>query len=66
MAEYNLPPKTTVSWQKRIKAVFIALAVVALYLWTFLGIDIEWGRAIERISENFGVVIQNCLIPIGQ
>ncbi|HLR08995.1 MAG TPA: phosphonate ABC transporter, permease protein PhnE [Bacillota bacterium] len=63
MAEYNLPPKTTVSWQKRIKAVFIALAVVALYLWTFLGIDIEWGRAIERISENFGVVIPKLFNP---
>src|SRR5699024_1772751 len=52
-----------VSWQKRIKAVFIALAVVALYLWTFLGIDIEWGRAIERISENFGVVIPKLFNP---
>src|SRR5699024_7913131 len=64
MAEYNLPPKTTVSWQKRIKAVFIALAVVALYLWTFLGIDIECGRAIERISENFGVVIPKLFNPV--
>src|SRR5699024_9881321 len=33
------------------------------YLWTFLGIDIEWGRAIERISENFGVVIPKLFNP---
>lgn len=63
MTTYNLPPKKKVNSWKRVKRVLIVLAVIAVYVWTFLGIDIEWGRAIERATKNFSIVIPKLFNP---
>ncbi len=63
MENYTLPPKPKKSGWKKIKYILITLAVIALYVWTFLGIDIDWGRAIERVINNFGNVIPKLFSP---
>lgn len=63
MEHYNLPPKKQVSAWKRVKVVLIVLAIIALYVWTFLGIDIDWGRAISRVIKNAGTVIPKLFSP---
>lgn len=63
MTSYNLPPKKQVSLWKRTKFILIILAVIAIYVWTFLGIDIDWARAMERIVKNFGILIPRLFSP---
>ncbi|MFC4559918.1 phosphonate ABC transporter, permease protein PhnE [Virgibacillus kekensis] len=63
MATYTLPPKRKKSIVKRLKHIAIFFAVIALYVWTFLGIDIDWGRAIERAFNNFHRVIPKLFHP---
>lgn len=63
MMETTLPPKHPQSGFKKVKRILIAIAVVALYIWTFLGIDIDWGRAIERAISNAGIVIPLLFSP---
>ncbi|WP_284141744.1 MULTISPECIES: phosphonate ABC transporter, permease protein PhnE [unclassified Virgibacillus] len=63
MATYNLPPKPVKSVWKKLKAGLIILAVIALYVWTFRGIEIDWGRAMERVIRNFGIVIPKLFSP---
>ncbi len=63
MATYSLPPKPQRSLLKRIKRITILLAVIAVYIWTFLGIDVDWGRAVERAINNFHRVIPKLFNP---
>ncbi|TXL61695.1 phosphonate ABC transporter, permease protein PhnE [Cerasibacillus terrae] len=63
MNTQTLPPKPKVSIWKKIKRALIVLIIIAIYVWTFVGIEIEWDRALERISRNFGVVIPKLLSP---
>lgn len=63
MTEYNLPPKKQVTAWKRIKVFLIIGAILALYIWTFMGIDIDWGRAINRAIQNAGKVIPRLFNP---
>ncbi|WP_188456858.1 phosphonate ABC transporter, permease protein PhnE [Virgibacillus oceani] len=63
MATYSLPPKKEQSSFKKFKKIFILLAVIALYVWTFLGIDIDWTRAVERAASNFHRVIPKLFSP---
>ncbi|SET79864.1 phosphonate transport system permease protein [Oceanobacillus limi] len=63
MSTYNLPPKPARSTWKKIKTILITVAVIALYVWTFLGINIDWGRAIERAIKNFGIVLPKLFSP---
>ncbi|HLR14337.1 MAG TPA: phosphonate ABC transporter, permease protein PhnE [Bacillota bacterium] len=58
-----LPPKPKKSLYKKIKYTLITLAVIGIYVWTFLGIDINWGRAIERVINNFGNIIPKLFSP---
>ena len=61
--ELILPPKKKNSPLKRIKVILSIIIVLALYVWTFLGIDIDWGRAYERMADNFHRVIPKLLSP---
>ncbi|WP_430788682.1 phosphonate ABC transporter, permease protein PhnE [Virgibacillus flavescens] len=63
MKTFSLPPKPPKSGLNKIKKVFITIALIALYIWTFLGIDIDWGRAIERSISNFSVIIPKLFSP---
>lgn len=63
MDNYTLPPKPKKSVWKKIKYVLIVLAVIGLYVWTFLGIDINWERAMERVVKNFSNVVPKLFSP---
>lgn len=63
MKNINLPPKKKVSTWKIIKVALIILAVVGIYVWTFLGIDIDWSRAIARAVKNAGTIIPQLFSP---
>lgn len=63
MTSNNLPPKKPVDIPKLLKRILIIIAVIALYVWTFLGIDIEWTRVIERSMKNITVVIPKLFSP---
>src|SRR5690625_4237066 len=57
------PPKKPVKTSKRIKAILIAIAVAAIYIWTFVSINIDWGRIAERFVSNFERVIPRLFSP---
>lgn len=63
MESYSLPPKQPKSRFKKVKRTILFVAFIALYVWTFIGIDIEWARAIERSISNFGIIIPQLLSP---
>ncbi|ASN07110.1 phosphonate ABC transporter, permease protein PhnE [Virgibacillus necropolis] len=63
MESISLPPKQPKSAFKKIKGILIFLAVIAIYIWTFIGIDIDWARAVERAISNFGVIIPRLFSP---
>lgn len=63
MESYSLPPKKSQSGYKKFKKLFLTLALIAVYIWTFLGIDIDWARAVERSISNFGVIIPRLFNP---
>lgn len=63
METYSLPPKPKNSLYKKLKMIIITLLVIALYVWTFVSIDIDWGRAIERAANNFQRVIPKLFSP---
>src|SRR5699024_4583814 len=58
-----LTPKPKKSAFKKVKITIITLAVIGIYVWTFLGIDINWARAIERVVNNFGNIIPKLFSP---
>ncbi|MBU6081792.1 MULTISPECIES: phosphonate ABC transporter, permease protein PhnE [Allobacillus] len=57
------PPKKQIPTSKRIKRIAIALAVLAMYIWTFVSIDIDFARVIERASANFSRVLPRLFSP---
>ncbi|MGD6801668.1 phosphonate ABC transporter, permease protein PhnE [Rossellomorea vietnamensis] len=61
--EMILPPKKKRSPVSLIKKWAAFIAVVLLYVWTFMGIDIDWGRAFERMTSNFTRVIPKLFNP---
>lgn len=63
MTTMQMPPKKKQSPVKVIRNIIITLAVVGLYVWTFLGINIDWARAIERMINNFERVIPRLFSP---
>ncbi|NBJ71218.1 MULTISPECIES: phosphonate ABC transporter, permease protein PhnE [Clostridia] len=63
MSTYSLPPKQPKSTSKKVKRILILLAVAAIYIWTFLGIEIDWGRAFERMANNFDRVVPKLFNP---
>src|SRR5690606_34462229 len=63
MENLQLTPKPERSLFKKIRTIIILLLVVALYVWTFTTIDIDWGRAIERALNNFHRVIPKLFSP---
>lgn len=44
--------KKQIPTSKRIKRIAIALAVLAMYIWTFVSIDIDFARVIERALQT--------------
>ncbi|MCU9614758.1 phosphonate ABC transporter, permease protein PhnE [Caldibacillus lycopersici] len=63
MANLTLPPKPKNSLYKKTKTIIILILVAALYVWTFLSIDIDWARAMERAANNFHRVIPRLFDP---
>lgn len=63
MKNYTLPPKKQVSIKKRFKVIFIIIAVIAVYIWTILGLNIDWARAIERVTKNINILIPKLFSP---
>lgn len=61
--EYTLPPKPKKALFKKIRAMIITLLVIAMYVWTFVSIDIDWGKAIERLIERFSIIIPKLFNP---
>ncbi|QPC46143.1 phosphonate ABC transporter, permease protein PhnE [Mangrovibacillus cuniculi] len=59
----QLPPKPKKNNVKIAKRVAIAVALVALYTWTFMGIDIDWARAVDRMTNNFEKIIPRLFSP---
>ncbi|GGA84347.1 phosphonate ABC transporter, permease protein PhnE [Ornithinibacillus halotolerans] len=63
MAALQLPPKPKNSLYKKIKGILIFLIVAAIYIWTFVSIDIDFAKAIEQVRQNFGNVISGLFQP---
>ena len=63
MENFTLPPKPKNSKIKLIRNIIIAILIIALYVWTFTSINIDWGRAIERAINNFQRVIPRLFSP---
>ncbi|ADU31257.1 phosphonate ABC transporter, permease protein PhnE [Evansella cellulosilytica] len=62
--ELTMPPKKKRSKSKVIRNILIAIALIALYLWTFLTIEIRWERVFsERTIDNFTRVIPQLFSP---
>src|SRR5690625_2436611 len=63
MSTYHLPPKPQRwLWSKAMR-LLIAAMVISIYLWTVLGINIDWMRAIERAIKNITVVSPKLCSP---
>jgi len=63
MSTFHLPPKPQRSLWSKAKKILIAAFVIAIYVWTILGINIDWMRAIERAIKNIAVVIPKLFSP---
>jgi len=63
MENYTLPPKKKVPAKKRMKSILIIIGVIAVYVWTILGVDIDWARAVSRITKNFNILIPRLFNP---
>ncbi|WP_026675497.1 phosphonate ABC transporter, permease protein PhnE [Alkalihalobacterium bogoriense] len=62
--ELTLPPKKKRSAWKITRNIVITVAIVALYIWTFVSIDVNWGRVFsERTLTNMGRVIPQLFSP---
>jgi len=66
MSTFHLPPKPQRSLWSKAKKILIAAFVIAIYVWTILGINIDWMRAIERAIKNIAVVIPKLLARTGK
>lgn len=63
MRSFKLPPKQQVSQWKKIKTAIIIFAIIGIYIWAFIGIDIQWSRAFERMMNNASTVIPKLFHP---
>lgn len=64
MSMDTLPPKPKKSFLKRTRPWIISLFLIALYTWTFAGIDVKWGRVFsERTIANFERVLPKLFSP---
>ncbi|NLP50179.1 phosphonate ABC transporter, permease protein PhnE [Bacillus sp. RO1] len=61
--ELVLPPKKKKTGWKTIRNWGIFLFLTVMYIWTFTGIDIDWGRAFDRMVNNFQRVIPKLFNP---
>ena len=62
--KYELPPKRKTPVSKKIRNIFIALAILTIYVITFTQININWSRVIsERTINNFNRVIPQLFSP---
>lgn len=60
---YELPPKKPKSSIKTVRNIVILLAILALYIWTFTSIDIDFSRVWERFLANYDRVIPKLFSP---
>lgn len=63
MEKYSLPPKPEKSALKKLRNIGITILVIALYVWTFTSINIDWARAAERAIDNFSRVVPRLFSP---
>ncbi|MDQ0351754.1 phosphonate transport system permease protein [Alkalibacillus filiformis] len=59
----QLPPKKPRTPKQIARNIAIALAVLALYIWTFVSINIDWGRVLDRFTSNYDVVLPQLFSP---
>ncbi|GEN45667.1 phosphonate ABC transporter, permease protein PhnE [Alkalibacillus haloalkaliphilus] len=59
----QLPPKKPRSTKQIIRNIAIVIAVLALYVWTFVSINIDFGRVVERFTSNFDRVVPQLFSP---
>ncbi|MBB6453018.1 phosphonate transport system permease protein [Salirhabdus euzebyi] len=59
----TLPPKPKNSLFKKLRAIVITISIIALYIWTFLGIDLDWEKAINKLIQQFDKVIPMLFSP---
>ncbi|MGM8214690.1 phosphonate ABC transporter, permease protein PhnE [Bacillaceae bacterium W0354] len=60
---YELPPKKPVSSKKVIRNILIVIAVLALYIWTFTSIRIDFAKVWERFLSNYDRVVPKLFSP---
>lgn len=63
MENFKLPPKPKHSIIKKIRNITITVLVILLYIWTFLSIDIDWVRAMNRAANNFQRIVPRLFNP---
>ncbi|MEN2769229.1 phosphonate ABC transporter, permease protein PhnE [Ornithinibacillus xuwenensis] len=63
MEALQLPPKPKHSGYRIFKRLFITLIVIAIYVWTILGINIDFAQAISQMVKNFGNLISGLFQP---
>ncbi|MGD6833613.1 phosphonate ABC transporter, permease protein PhnE [Sutcliffiella halmapala] len=61
--ELVLPPKRKKSGLRILRTWASVLFLLAMYIWTFTGINIDWIRAYERMVNNFQRVIPKLFNP---
>ncbi|WP_223700566.1 phosphonate ABC transporter, permease protein PhnE [Sutcliffiella deserti] len=61
--ELILPPKKKKSGLKILRNWVIFILILLMYVWTFVGINVDWVRAFERMINNFHRVIPKLFNP---
>ncbi|MEW9110041.1 phosphonate ABC transporter, permease protein PhnE [Cytobacillus gottheilii] len=60
---HNLPPKPKRSTFKTVQNILIGVILAGIYIWTFMGIDIDFAKAVDRMSNNYARIIPKLLDP---
>lgn len=64
MSTLQLPPKPRVSPIKRIRNWAISIFIIAIYIWTFMSLEIKWDRIFsDKTVDSFGRVIPKLFSP---
>ena len=62
--KYDLPPKKVTPAKKKIRNILILLAILSVYIFTFINVNINWTRVFsERTINSFNRVIPQLFSP---
>jgi phosphonate transport system permease protein len=51
--QFQLPPKPKKNPIKLLRNITIAIVLIVIYTWTISGINLDWGKIINRAQENY-------------